>query len=135
MASPSAGALALKYGDVNTVTPSPGEAKGLNNLVWFTLSYAVFKSINSKYLVYLLLVFLISNTLCLNFNKFNSVPHPLINPICFLFNFLSFTSFNNLVNNADSIILSILLDIAIGLRLLASPVSFAFLFKQNKLHV
>ena len=29
LASPSAGASALKYGDVNTVTPSPGEAKGL----------------------------------------------------------------------------------------------------------
>ena len=29
LASPSAGALALKYGDVNTVTPSPGEVKGL----------------------------------------------------------------------------------------------------------
>ena len=31
MASPSAGATALKYGDVNTVTLSPGEVKGLNN--------------------------------------------------------------------------------------------------------
>ena len=30
LASPSAGAPALKYGDVNTVTPSPGEVKGLN---------------------------------------------------------------------------------------------------------
>ena len=29
MASPSAGAPALKYGDVNIVTPSPGEVKGL----------------------------------------------------------------------------------------------------------
>ena len=29
MASPSAGAPALKYGDVNTVTPFPGEVKGL----------------------------------------------------------------------------------------------------------
>ena len=29
MASPSSGATALKYGDVNTVTPSPGEVKGL----------------------------------------------------------------------------------------------------------
>ena len=29
LASPSAGATALKYGDVNTVTPSPGEVKGL----------------------------------------------------------------------------------------------------------
>ena len=28
LASPSAGAPALKYGDVNTVTPSPGEVKG-----------------------------------------------------------------------------------------------------------
>ena len=29
LASPSAGAHALKYGDVNTVTPSPCEVKGL----------------------------------------------------------------------------------------------------------
>ena len=29
MASPSAGAPALKYGDVITVTPSPGKVKGL----------------------------------------------------------------------------------------------------------
>ena len=29
LASPSAGATALKYGAVNTVTPSPGEVKGL----------------------------------------------------------------------------------------------------------
>ena len=29
LASPSAGAPALKYGDVSTVTPSPGEVKGL----------------------------------------------------------------------------------------------------------
>ena len=31
MASPSAGAPALKYGYVNTVTTSPGEVKGLIN--------------------------------------------------------------------------------------------------------
>jgi len=29
LASPSAGAPALKYGDANTVAPSPGEVKGL----------------------------------------------------------------------------------------------------------
>ena len=29
LASPSAGAPALKYGDVNTETTSPGEVKGL----------------------------------------------------------------------------------------------------------
>ena len=29
LTSPSAGAPALKYGDVNTVTPSSGEVKGL----------------------------------------------------------------------------------------------------------
>ena len=29
LASPSAGAPALKYGDINTVTTSPGEVKGL----------------------------------------------------------------------------------------------------------
>ena len=31
MASPFSGAPALKYGDLNIVTPSPGEVKGLNN--------------------------------------------------------------------------------------------------------
>ena len=30
LASPSAGAPALKYGNVNTLSPSPGEVKGLN---------------------------------------------------------------------------------------------------------
>ena len=34
MASPSAGAPALKYRDVNTVTPSPGEVKGLINFYY-----------------------------------------------------------------------------------------------------
>ena len=29
LASPSAGAPALRYGDISTVTPSPGEVKGL----------------------------------------------------------------------------------------------------------
>ena len=29
LASPSVGTPALKYGDVNKVTPSPGEVKGL----------------------------------------------------------------------------------------------------------
>ena len=33
LASPSAGAPALKYGDVNTVTPSPGEVKGLISVI------------------------------------------------------------------------------------------------------
>ena len=33
LTSPSAGAPALNYGDVNTLAPSPGEVKGLiNNL-------------------------------------------------------------------------------------------------------
>ena len=31
LASPSAGALALKYEDVNTETTSPGEVKGLKD--------------------------------------------------------------------------------------------------------
>ena len=35
LASPSAGAPALKYGDVNTVTLSPGEVKGLINKINF----------------------------------------------------------------------------------------------------
>ena len=38
LASSCAGAPALKYGDVNTVTPSPGEVKGLSkNLITFWL--------------------------------------------------------------------------------------------------
>ena len=36
MASPNAGAPALKYRDVNTVTPSSGEVKGL--ICWLTIS-------------------------------------------------------------------------------------------------
>ena len=35
LASPSAGAPALKYGDVNTETTSLGEVKGLINIVYF----------------------------------------------------------------------------------------------------
>ena len=35
LASPSAGAPALKYGDVNTETTSPGEVKGL--IIFFIL--------------------------------------------------------------------------------------------------
>ena len=34
LASPSAGAPTLKYGDINTVTPSPGEVKGLINYIF-----------------------------------------------------------------------------------------------------
>ena len=33
LASPCAGAPALKYGCINTVTPSPGEVKGLMNII------------------------------------------------------------------------------------------------------
>ena len=36
LALPSSGAPALKYGDVNTVTPSPGEVKGLIILKLFS---------------------------------------------------------------------------------------------------
>ena len=35
LASTSAGAPVLKYGDINTVTPSPGEVKGLNLIKLF----------------------------------------------------------------------------------------------------
>ena len=35
MASPSAGAPALKYGDVNTETTSPGEVKGLRLNIFY----------------------------------------------------------------------------------------------------
>ena len=41
MASPSAGNPALKYGDVNIETPSPGEVKGLKLMKyrnWLSLS-------------------------------------------------------------------------------------------------
>ena len=43
MASPSAGAPALKYWDVNTVTPSPGEVKGLikNSFLFVILIYNI----------------------------------------------------------------------------------------------
>ena len=34
LASPNAGASALKYGDVNTETTSPGEVKGLIICFW-----------------------------------------------------------------------------------------------------
>ena len=37
LASPSAGAPALKYRDVNTETSSPGEAKGLNKFNFLIL--------------------------------------------------------------------------------------------------
>ena len=37
MASSSAGAPALKYGDVNTVTPSTGEVKGLKKLIYYLI--------------------------------------------------------------------------------------------------
>jgi len=39
LASPSAGATALKYGDVNTETTSPGEVKGLIKFFLFLNIY------------------------------------------------------------------------------------------------
>ena len=47
LASPSTGAAALKYGDVNTVTPSPGEVKGL--------------IVNYLILIYITLIFLFNH--------------------------------------------------------------------------
>ena len=41
LASPSAGAPALKYGDVNIETPSPGEVKGLVNLKILIINYLI----------------------------------------------------------------------------------------------
>ena len=38
LASPSAGAPALKYGDVNTETTSPGEVKGL---IFYLFNYFI----------------------------------------------------------------------------------------------
>ena len=96
----------------------------------------MYYSINTKYLVNKSFSFLISKTFCLNFNKFNSVPHPLINPICLLHNiFFSLISLINLVKIADSINFKNVLDIAIDLILLISPTSSAFLFKQKILLV
>ena len=46
MASPSAGATALKYGDVNTVTPSPGEVKGLIKIKMIILNSETMEKIN-----------------------------------------------------------------------------------------
>ena len=60
MASPSAGDPALKYGDVNTVTPSPGEVKGLNieylNEIFYNCKEL--KSINISHMLQRLLVLL-----------------------------------------------------------------------------
>ena len=39
MASPSAGAPTLKYGYVNTETPSPGEVKGL--IIIMTINFNI----------------------------------------------------------------------------------------------
>ena len=55
MASPSAGAPALKYGDVNTVTPSSGEVKGLMKINPFIKNNElIFRNIicNIKYYKY-----------------------------------------------------------------------------------
>ena len=46
LASPSAGVSAIKYGDVNTVTPSPGEVKRLKSyLKKFLNEYKIFSEI------------------------------------------------------------------------------------------
>ena len=72
-----------------------------------------------------------SLTLCLNYNKFNSVPHPLINPICLLHNiFFSLISFTNLVNIADSINFTKVLDIAICLYYLYLLLHLLFYLKK-----
>ena len=47
MASPCAGAPALKYGDVNIETPSPGEVKGLIKIIY---KYSLFLSNVINYL-------------------------------------------------------------------------------------
>ena len=58
MASPSAGATALKYGDVNTVTPSPGEVKGLKEGAQpSTVSKDLAASLVLFFIVYILLFF------------------------------------------------------------------------------
>ena len=54
MASPSAGVPALKYGDVNTVTSSPGEVKGLriklsSNKYSFTQHFNILNSMFLKW--------------------------------------------------------------------------------------
>ena len=47
LSSPCAGSPALKYGDVNTVTHSPGQVKGLNKKIYEYFGYR--QSICSKY--------------------------------------------------------------------------------------
>ena len=47
MASPSAGAPALKYGDVNTETSSPGEVKGLNRIRNENINFSYYIIFNS----------------------------------------------------------------------------------------
>ena len=62
MASPSAGAPVLKYGDVNTETTSPGEVKGLITFIYpdtkepffenfekyFSINIKIFSSLQKK---------------------------------------------------------------------------------------
>ena len=43
LASPCAGAPELKYGDVNTETPSPSEVKGLINILNLINKYIILK--------------------------------------------------------------------------------------------
>ena len=52
MASTSAGAPALKYGYVNTLTPSPGEAKGLITFSYQILDYNYHYNIIDKWILY-----------------------------------------------------------------------------------
>ena len=57
MASPSAGAPELKYGDVNTVTPSPGEVKGLIlNLRFISILIHNIKKVKNCFPKYLLFI-------------------------------------------------------------------------------
>ena len=54
MASSSAGAPALKYGDVNTVTPSPGEVKALIDIIInikYNLLNKICKNLNMNNLI------------------------------------------------------------------------------------
>ena len=48
MASPCAGAPALKYGYVNTTTPSPGEVKGLITFSFFYMNHSL---VNFLYII------------------------------------------------------------------------------------
>ena len=64
MVSPSAGTPALKYGDVNTETTSPGEVKGLNNLFKYVFRFfSLFINYFYNYYMYIIFILYINSDL------------------------------------------------------------------------